>query len=116
MQLKKNVFSLLRYFSIIEEVKIFMGVSGIDAGGYVCISSRGAPLPLDLELYSRAAQVFMESTHVRRVVPRVRRATLGVLKDLSTSSAMKDIAKLGEHAKRLPDERSLMGAGYLCEN
>ena len=34
-----------------------MGVSGIDAGGYVCISSRGAPLPLDLELYSRAAQV-----------------------------------------------------------
>ena len=25
--------------------------------GYVCISSRGPPLPLDLELYSRAAQV-----------------------------------------------------------
>ena len=24
--------------------------------GYVCISSRGPPLPLDLELYSRAAQ------------------------------------------------------------
>ena len=27
--------------------------------GYVCISSPGPPLPLDLELYSRAAQVFV---------------------------------------------------------
>ena len=26
--------------------------------GYVCISSRGPPLPLDLELYSRAAQMY----------------------------------------------------------
>ena len=35
--------------------------------GYVCISSRGPPLPLDLELYSRAAQNILFSRSERYI-------------------------------------------------